>query len=1206
MLFINFRGDDGADKAAWLDAELSAVFGKNKVFRSSRSIDLGHDYEPIMWDAVDNCSAMIAVIGDGWLSDSRLFEPGDVVRQEIARALAAGKPVIPVLEQTGRLRRDALPPDLAELADCQYVRLTYRDAHAFPGLVDRLIDAAPDLGIGVRDGIKDLATWSRERTALTGSRLPAELDLLGRDEQVAQVRSWLSGPPGNLIIRGQTSDEVAAFTAAVLDGHDPHHRAVRVTSAAGWQHATRIPPSFPAVVVSDDVPVSEAQNSRHVVIARDGFEQRPGGLSLPRIPRDKARDAFLAMGVPLHQADELGGLARRSTQALIRRLSPNAPRPPWVQPPDSAIAAPLSLVSRWSTTNKADHEVIARITGEAYSRVERFATVSAASRDPFLHRSGSRWQLADPLDAWSQLAAQISDTDIRQFSAAAIDVLSESDPVLSLPDPEVPTAKLTGAIRKWSDDLRQGIAHGLARLGDSGSARIAGSTAGDIAATVVHQLLRQANADRTGLAWRSLRDVLPLLAEAAPRVFLDAVSAGLRGTDPLLRVMFEDAEGRTLNRHSAHTRLLWALETVTWAPQHGTEAALLLAQLARIDPGGQPGNRPDRSLLTVIAPAPESPLPLERRTAVIGQVRTKYPEVGWRLLSDLTDRAPFLTPLARPRVRQDWLGSAVTPSDSLKIYRDAVFDAVLTDLGTVPDRWATWLTRLTGLSASHQESLLTALETTDFSQADPEAVRALWDQCLKLVNFERNGSSGPRFFSVETIDRLSSFLTTIEPTDDPTRHAWLFTWHPDIPDVELTDLEAHDAAVERLRTEVVAEELARHGVDGLAQLADASDRGQTVGWALAQVAGDTVRDEMIARLTEPLAEGWIWCRAKTAGQSWATDLFGALPDDPARRTAFLLALPSDWAVGLLAQEEPDVRDRFWSSAPAFPYPAEQPEAYLAEILGQGRAVAVIDALSLALYGNDQSWHPAAELVEAAFDRLLNTSAQVTSYTAYAVGRLLDYLHVTGHDLHAVARWEIAFAGLFHDRTPRALLELIAADPAAFVELHQFRYLPTEKINPKAIRFWWTGEHLRCLPGQTGDVMDRSRLLEWVRQARELLNAIGMLHTGDQAIGTLLATGPAGADGAWPTEAVRDVLELDDSGDLREGFVRGIGNNIGFTTRGVYDGGDQERASAEAYLAWADKIEAGWPLAAGALRDHAESLRWQAKRWDAEAEDDHDE
>jgi TIR domain len=161
MLFINFRVGDGEDKAAWLDAELGAVFGRDRVFRSSRSIDMGHDYEPIMWGAVENCSAMIVVIGERWLTDfgPRLFEPDDVVRKEIATALAAGKPVVPVLGHTGRMHRaDELPSDLAGLANCQYIRLTYRDTHMLPGLVERLIEAVPDLGIGVREGSR---IWRR-------------------------------------------------------------------------------------------------------------------------------------------------------------------------------------------------------------------------------------------------------------------------------------------------------------------------------------------------------------------------------------------------------------------------------------------------------------------------------------------------------------------------------------------------------------------------------------------------------------------------------------------------------------------------------------------------------------------------------------------------------------------------------------------------------------------------------------------------------------------------------------------------------------------------------------------------------------------------------------------------------------------------------------------------------------------------------------
>ncbi|MGC7102500.1 hypothetical protein ACPZ19_48190 [Amycolatopsis lurida] len=1204
MLFINFRVGDGEDKAAWLDAEFGAVFGKDRVFRSSRSIDLGHDYEPIMWGAVEDCAAMIVVIGEKWLSEfgQRLFEPDDVVRKEIAMALAAGKPVIPVLGLTGRLpRANELPSDLAMLANCQYIRLSYRDSHALPGLVERLIEAAPDLGIGVLEGIEDLASWNRERTSLTDPELPADLALLGREHEAERMRTWLTGPPGNLTIQGQTTDEVAAFAAAVLERHNPHHRAVLVYSDPGWKHTAKIPPSFPAVVMSDGIPVAQGQQTRHVIIARDGFEHRHGDLVLPRLPRHKARDAFLAAGVPLHRADEYAGLARRSLRALTRRLTPNAPRPPWTQAPGSAIATPLVLVSRWSTENSADHEVIARITGQDYPAVERFLSASAVSDDPLVHRSGSRWQLADPFDAWSQLMAQVSASDISRFSEVTIEVLSETDPVVELPDLEVPSARMHGVSRKWSDDLRKGLAHGLARFGSAGAATIAGEAAETNAARVVRQLLGKANDDRTGLLWRSLSDVLPLLAEACPRIFLEAVRKGLGGESPLLRVMFEDAEERTLYRHSAHIGLLWALETITWAPKHSVAAVLLIARLAEVDPGGRLGNRPAQSLVNLLTHRPVSPIALDRRPSIINQVRGRYAEVGWQLLSDLTEPHPFLMYPERPRVRHDWSEREAPQADTIEVYREEILRAVLADLATEPSRWAGFLPRLLLLAPQVLDRFLDALETTELNET-----RELWEEGTKLMNRERKAENELRHLTQEQAERLLSFLDRIEPTLDPTRHAWVFGWHPDLPGVDFADLQAHQAAVEALRQEIVAAELPRSGVDGLARLAEVSDRGDCVGWALAQVAGDTVRDEVFTLLGAPIADGWIRWRAREGGRDWVADAVAALPRDPAARVAFLLALPVDSVFEWVDAEGPEVCERFWLLTPAFPYPAERTEEYLAKVLGQDRPEAVIDALSVSLHGNGVTWRPSVDLVEAAFHRLLSSPRQINGHLVYSINTLVNYLRDAGQSLRGVAWWEIAFARLFHDRQPRALLELIAADPANFVELHQFRFLPSEELNPKALHFFMTGERLRCIPGRTGDQVDRERLRSWVEHARLLLDEVGLRRSGDRSIGALISDGPAGQDGAWPAEAVRDVLELEDADELREGFGIGLANNAGFPTRGVYDGGQQERQTAANYSTWADIVENDWPHTAQFLRDYADALRSWGRRWDSEAEDDHDE
>ncbi|WP_143467028.1 toll/interleukin-1 receptor domain-containing protein [Lentzea kentuckyensis] len=1209
MLFISFRVGDGEDKAAWLDAELNTIFGKNGVFRSSRSISLGHDYEPIMWGAVENCSAMIVVIGDKWLTEfgPRLFEPDDVVRREVATALSAGKPVIPVLGHGGRMHRaHELPEDLAELANHQYIRLTYRDPHMLPGLVDRLIDSVPELAIGVREGIKDLATWTRERSVFAGPEMPPDLVLHGRETASEQLQSWLAGPPGNLVVQGQTVDEVAAFAAAVLERHDPHHRAMLLSSEAGWGHALRIPPSFPAVVVSDSVPVRQTQNTRHVIIARDGFEGRAEGLVLPRVPREQARDAFLAQGLPLHRADEYAGLVRRSLRAVTRRLHPNEPRPAWTQAPASAIAAPLVLVSRWSATSEADHAAIARIAGHDYAEVDRFVTSSAASGDPLVHRSGSRWQLADPYDGWSQLMSLVSATDMSRFCDTAIEVLSEVDPVLSLPDPEVMSAGIKGIARNWSSDLREGLAHGLARLGDAGTAKVAGDEAQNHAARVVVQLLRKANDDRTGLLWRSLNDVLPLLAEACPQVFVEAVDRALRGDSPVLRAVFEDAGERTLFRHSAHTGLLWALETLTWSPEHSTRAVLLMARLAEVDPGGRLSNRPAQSLVDALTHRPVSPIPLDRRPALINQVRARHAAVGWQLLMDLTEPNHFLMYPARPKVRIDWIGGEQTSSEMVEAYRDDVFSAAMADLLAAPRRWAEFLPRITWLPPVCRDRLLTALEAVDTEALGVDGARELWKEGNELVRHELATEDGPRHLSPGHTDRLSSFLDRIESEADSTRHAWLFGWHPDLPGIDPTDHERHRTAVEELRREVVTEELARHGIDGLARLAAVSQRGDLVGWTLAQVEGDAVRDEVFAVLGDPFTSGWIRCRARDGGHDWVAEAAAAVPADPAARTAFLLALPVESAMEQIAAEGAETRDRFWLSTPAFPFPEERAEEYLAEILGRDRPEAVIDALALALHENSGAWRPSTDLIEAAFDSLLKLPRRVNSRIDYEVGKLLTYLHVGGHDLPAVAKWEISFSGLFHDRRPSALLELIAADPRAFVELHQFRYLPTGKLNPRAMAFFMTGEGLRCVPGQTGDLIDGERLLGWVRQAREALAEADLLSSGDRSIGSLISAGPKGEDGAWPAEAVRDILELEDAYDLRDGFGIGLANNNGFSTRSLYEGGRREREEAAQYAAWADQVESSWPYTAQVLRDHAGSLLAQGRYWDKRAEDDQDE
>jgi hypothetical protein len=146
-----------------------------------------------------------------------------------------------------------------------------------------------------------------------------------------------------------------------------------------------------------------------------------------------------------------------------------------------------------------------------------------------------------------------------------------------------------------------------------------GNTSQAHADLLVRRLLASANTDQMGRLWSSLEDVLPLLAEAAPEAFLEAAETGLSGATPVLGKLFTDGDGLAAPfLSSPHTGLLWALENLAWSADYLGRVSLLLARLARLDPGGKLGNRPDRSLLTIYRLwYPQTAAPLDQRLRIL-------------------------------------------------------------------------------------------------------------------------------------------------------------------------------------------------------------------------------------------------------------------------------------------------------------------------------------------------------------------------------------------------------------------------------------------------------------------------------------------------------------------------------------------------------------------------------------------------------------
>ncbi|MFB4295504.1 toll/interleukin-1 receptor domain-containing protein [Actinomadura sp. NTSP31] len=197
-VFINYRTGDGDEAAFAIERELSGRFGSEAVFRASKSISAGADFNRELLRAAQNCTVLLAVIGPDWLGDPRLRDENDWVRREIMEAYANAAMVIPVLKGrlTDRLRKDLLPPELGRLADAQSLRLDVRDGESGLARIAQVV-----------------------AKAVPALREAASADAPGKDS----VRNSSSDASGTVVQARDISGAVGSSGPVIRDVHGPVH-----------------------------------------------------------------------------------------------------------------------------------------------------------------------------------------------------------------------------------------------------------------------------------------------------------------------------------------------------------------------------------------------------------------------------------------------------------------------------------------------------------------------------------------------------------------------------------------------------------------------------------------------------------------------------------------------------------------------------------------------------------------------------------------------------------------------------------------------------------------------------------------------------------------------------------------------------------------------------------------------------------------------
>src|SRR5579885_1189503 len=131
-IFISYRRSDSAATVGRIYDRLVAHFGPAQIFKDVDSIPVGADFHSYIDGVIARSAVALVIIGPQWTDAQdaagrkRLFDPADVVRQEVEAALRRGVVVIPVLVE-GAIMPGAgqVPPSLADLTGRNGVQIRY-------------------------------------------------------------------------------------------------------------------------------------------------------------------------------------------------------------------------------------------------------------------------------------------------------------------------------------------------------------------------------------------------------------------------------------------------------------------------------------------------------------------------------------------------------------------------------------------------------------------------------------------------------------------------------------------------------------------------------------------------------------------------------------------------------------------------------------------------------------------------------------------------------------------------------------------------------------------------------------------------------------------------------------------------------------------------------------------------------------------------
>ena len=801
------------------------------------------------------------------------------------------------------------------------------------------------------------------------------------------------------------------------------------------------------------------------------------------------------------------------------------------------------------------------------------------------------WKVKDRFKVWELLGKSVFDAHLDGFRECAIQVLSKPKSIheLSL-GIDVKDFSENEDSQYHSNCLKKGIAETLALLRNHGEVLTECSlrTRDQTIVRTVRETL--GNADWT--LWASLDEVLPLMAEAAPDIFLNIVEEQLRSNpSPFDDLFFQENQKKGVFGRSYIAGLLWSLETLAWNKEHLTQVTLLLGKLASRDPGGEWGDRPENSLSAVFLPYSQQTeaSPEEQRTA-IRALQKEHPDIVWKTLLKLLSNWNSSSHICfKPWSHSVTAYKFTNEEDHAQIlfYANMVAKMAMDDVDRIIE--------IVGsfdhiLSESFINKILGYVESLDASEKKKVQ---LWNKLIDLAAHHKQYSNTEWALPGNLIEKIEEIANKITQDNLYNRRSRLFNKRDYELYEEGEDYQRQDAMIQSQRNDAVKGIYEESGLDAVVHLVEDVKYPDQVGISLSSFVNDKEDVYVLNKYIKDKSDsikmfvvGFIQGRYDVKGWGWV-DKINHEGWTVAQKVLFSRSLPFNsktWQrVDQWLQND---KKKYWTDL-RVGYPKLEEKEYLMaldEFLSCNESVSAVRCLCW------MTLHKLPLPSQKSIDALLKMAegneldTLIGQLEMHDIRRIIKSLQddpsVNLEDLFKVewAYWSILRRE--HDVEPRAIWQKLASDPNFFHELMCYAFksreenkqtvTPTKKQNEMTSKSKGILKSWKMPPGTQPDgTFSEDKFKSWIAEALELCKASDRYKFAQDIIGRALIHSPEDPSGLWIHCLIAEILNSEDMNDMRKGLSMGF---ISLRVAYIVDPtGKPEKELAEKYMNMAVEV-----------------------------------